>query len=61
VRGVTVLDLIGQDNIRNQLRNLLDEDGSGVDSIGTVNSVEVYRLTDFGLSGDPPEICAAAR
>ena len=43
------------------MRNLLDEDGVGIDSVGTVNCLEVCRPTDFGSKSGPPEICAAAR
>lgn len=61
VRGVTVSDLMSQDNIANQLRNLLKEDGVGVDSVGTVNSFEAGRATDFGWALFSPEICAPSR
>lgn len=55
VRSITVADLIGQEGIKQQLRNLLDEDVEAVEGGGSVNALMVSGDTESGCSGSHPD------
>ena len=55
VRSITVADLISQEDIKKQLRNLLEEDLEVVESGGSVNALMVSGGTESGCSGSHPD------